>query len=138
MKPGAAGKHYILELYDCPPDALDNEKLIRRLVKEGARAAGTTLLLTTSHRFFPQGLTALGLLTESHLSIHTWPEAGYAAVDLFTCGDHCRPEKACEFLTQALQAGRQELKIILRGKGVQSENSEPFIRFARCKPERGV
>ena len=48
------------------------------------------------HRFEPQGVTGLALLAESHISIHTWPESGYAAVDVFTCGDHTMPENACQ------------------------------------------
>ncbi len=130
MKPRSAGMHYILELYDCPPETLDNEAFIRKLVEAGAEAAGTTLLSVTSHHFFPQGVTAVGLLAESHLSIHTWPEVGYAAVDLFTCSDHCHPEETCDLLARAMQAGKHEFRIILRGKGLQPKgprnNSLPF------------
>ncbi len=116
MKPRAVGKHYILELYDCPLETLNNEQFLCDLVKDGAKAADTTLLTVTSHHFSPQGVTVLGLLAESHLSIHTWPENGYAAVDLFTCGDNCRPEKACEFIAQSMQAKKRKLKIVIRGK----------------------
>jgi S-adenosylmethionine decarboxylase len=76
--------------------------------------AGATLLQLISHRFDPQGVTGLALLAESHLSIHTWPESGYAAVDVFTCGDHTMPELACNELVQALEAGRYSLRSFLR------------------------
>ena len=60
------------------------------------------------------GVTGLALLAESHISIHTWPENGYAAVDVFTCGDHTMPEKACEVLCEELAAGRHALRSFLR------------------------
>ena len=67
-----------------------------------------------THQFQPQGVTGLALLAESHISIHTWPESGYAAVDVFTCGDHTMPEQACAILCSELQAKRHALKSFLR------------------------
>ena len=79
-----------------------------------AKRAGATLLNLITHRFDPQGVTGLALLAESHISIHTWPENGYAAVDVFTCGDHTMPEQACQVLSQELRARRHSLKSFLR------------------------
>ena len=76
------GKHCILELYDCDPTKLDDETFLRRTITTAAQRAGATLLNLITHRFEPQGVTGLALLAESHISIHTWPENGYAAVDL--------------------------------------------------------
>ena len=84
----AVGKHCILELYDCDPSKLDDEAFLRDTITTAAKRAGATLLNLITHRFQPQGVTGLALLAESHISIHTWPESGYAAVDVFTCGDH--------------------------------------------------
>ena len=109
------GTHCILELYDCPPEILDDLERIRDALRAAAKLAKSTLLSDTAHRFEPQGVTALGLLAESHISVHTWPELGYAAADVFTCGNECRPEQACEYLAQALQAGRFELRVQERG-----------------------
>ena len=81
------GKHCILELYDCDPSKLDDEVFLRSAITQAAERAGATLLNLITHQFQPQGVTGLALLAESHISIHTWPEAGYAAVDVFTCGD---------------------------------------------------
>ncbi|MEJ2040621.1 MAG: adenosylmethionine decarboxylase, partial [Desulfosarcinaceae bacterium] len=64
----------------------------------------------------PQGVTALGLLAESHISIHTWPETGYAAADVFTCGIHCDPKRAGIYLSEALQSKRHTFTILQRGK----------------------
>jgi len=108
------GKHCILELYDCDPTKLDDETFLRRTITTAAQRAGATLLNLITHRFEPQGVTGLALLAESHISIHTWPENGYAAVDVFTCGDHTMPEKACEVLCEELAAGRHALRSFLR------------------------
>ena len=110
----AVGKHCILELYDCDSSRLDDEAFLRDAITAAARRAGATLLHLITHRFEPQGVTGLALLAESHISIHTWPESGYAAVDVFTCGDHTMPEKACELLSVELQAGRHALRSFLR------------------------
>jgi S-adenosylmethionine decarboxylase len=68
-----------------------------------------------SHKFHPQGVTALGLLSESHISIHTWPEHGYAAADVFTCGDRANPQRACNYLLKAFEATRHSLTKLVRG-----------------------
>ena len=103
------GKHCILELYHCDAAKLDDEAFLRTAITAAAKRAGATLLNLITHRFEPQGVTGLALLAESHISIHTWPESGYAAVDVFTCGDHTMPEKACQVLADELQAGQQKL-----------------------------
>ena len=71
-----------------------------------------------THRFAPQGVSAVIMVAESHFSIHTWPEAGYAAVDFYTCGD-CRPELAADSLAQALSAREVESTAITRGHRVK-------------------
>ena len=108
------GKHCILELYECDAAKLDDEAFIRNAITTAAKRAGATLLNLITHHFDPQGVTGLALLAESHISIHTWPESGYAAVDVFTCGDHTMPEKACATLAEELSAGNQRLKSFRR------------------------
>ncbi|MBM5799403.1 MAG: adenosylmethionine decarboxylase [Cyanobacteria bacterium K_DeepCast_35m_m2_023] len=103
------GKHCILELYACNQDRLNDEAFLRDAITDAAKRAGATLLHLVTHHFEPQGVTGLALLAESHISIHTWPESGYAAVDVFTCGDHTMPEKACQVLIDELQAGDHKL-----------------------------
>ena len=105
----AVGKHCILELYDCDRSRLDDQAFLRDAITAAANRAGATLLHLITHRFEPQGVTGLALLAESHISIHTWPESGYAAVDVFTCGDHTMPEKACQALCRELEAGHHKL-----------------------------
>ncbi|WP_295456491.1 adenosylmethionine decarboxylase [Synechococcus sp. UW140] len=108
------GKHCILELYDCDSSRLDDEAFLRNAITSAAKRAGATLLNLITHRFEPQGVTGLALLAESHISIHTWPESGYAAVDVFTCGDHTMPERACAVLSEELGSTRQNLRSFRR------------------------
>ena len=108
------GKHCILELYNCDPAKLDDEAFLRTAITNAAKRAGATLLNLITHRFDPQGVTGLALLAESHISIHTWPESGYAAVDVFTCGDHTMPERACIVLSEELAAAHYKLKSFRR------------------------
>ena len=81
---------------------------------KAAEAANATLLSISSKKFDPQGVTAVVLLSESHLSIHTWPEYGYAAIDAFTCGDRTDPEKACDFLRKTFEATHGSVQILKR------------------------
>ena len=108
------GKHCILELYQCDLFRLNDEAFIRTIINSAARISGATLLNLITHKFEPQGITGLALLAESHISIHTWPEHGYAAVDVFTCGEHTSPEIACEVIYNELLAQRYSFKVLNR------------------------
>ncbi len=109
-----AGRHCILEIYECDPAKLNDEAFIRTTITSSAKMAGATLLNLITHTFKPQGVTGLALLAESHISIHTWPEIAYAAIDVFTCGKHTMPESACEFLSKEFAAKKCSLKSIVR------------------------
>ncbi|MCT0247917.1 adenosylmethionine decarboxylase [Synechococcus sp. CS-205] len=122
------GKHCILELYDCDSGKLDDEAFLRDAITTAAKRAGATLLNLITHRFEPQGVTGLALLAESHISIHTWPESGYAAVDVFTCGDHTMPERACQVLGEELEASSCNLKSFRREtpEAISDQTREPL------------
>ena len=109
------GVHCILELYGCDAELLNDPARLEALLKQASTDANATYLTGCLHRFDPQGVTALGLLSESHISIHTWPELGYAAADIFTCGDQCDPEVACETLIAALSPESTHLRRLSRG-----------------------
>ena len=121
------GRHCILELYQCDHAKLNDEAFIRTTITSSAKIAGATLINLVTHSFKPQGVTGLALLAESHISIHTWPEIGYAAIDVFTCGDHTMPEKACKSLYQDFSAKHFSFKNISREipSGIQSLHREP-------------
>ncbi|MFN7632965.1 MAG: adenosylmethionine decarboxylase [Cyanobacteriota bacterium] len=123
------GKHCILELYNCDSAKLDDEAFLRDTITSAAKRAGATLLHLITHRFDPQGVTGLALLAESHISIHTWPESGYAAVDVFTCGDHTMPERACLTLAEELGSRQHKLTSFRREtpSGVEGAEREPVV-----------
>lgn len=108
------GRHLLVEYRGCAEDRLDDAALIEELMKRAATAALATIVNVTFHRFAPQGVSGVVVVQESHLSIHTWPEHGYAAVDFYTCGD-CVPEAAHEVLFAGLAATSCELMIVHRG-----------------------
>ena len=107
-------KHFLLELYKCNYEKLNDESFLRCMINNAAKSANATVLNLISNKFEPQGVTAIALLAESHLSIHTWPEAHYSAVDIFTCGQNMKPEISCKYLIQALMAKEHLLRIIDR------------------------
>lgn len=121
------GVHCVLELYQCPSDLLNNPKFIQQALREAAQQAKSTLLEEVSHQFHPQGVTAVALLAESHLSVHTWPEMGYVAADVFTCGQATAPEKACEALVQIFQAQRYLLVKVPRGRSLLTARSTSAV-----------
>ena len=107
-------KHFLLELYRCDFEKLNDESFLRCLLNNAAKLANASVLNITSNKFEPLGVTAIALLAESHLSIHTWPEAKYSAVDIFTCGKSMDPEISCKYLIQALKAEEHLLRVINR------------------------
>lgn len=108
------GRHLILDLYDCNPEILDDYDKLEAYLKEALALAGANILRIFGEKFDPQGVTLLALLSESHASIHTWPELGYAAVDLYTCGDTTNTHKAAELLKEKLKAITTDEKELVR------------------------
>ena len=107
-------KHFLLELYRCDFEKLNDESFLRCTLNRAAKVAKATVLNLISNKFEPQGVTAIALLAESHISIHTWPESNYSAVDIFTCGQNMMPELASKYLIEALMAEEHFLRIIER------------------------
>ncbi len=108
------GRHLILDLYDCDKQLLDDYQGLQSLMETALQMSNATILRVFGQKFQPQGVTLLALLAESHCSIHTWPELGYAAIDLYTCGDTTNSHKAAEFLTKKLKAQISEEKELIR------------------------
>ena len=108
------GRHLILDLYDCNPEILDDYDQLTIYLSEALALAGANILRIFGEKFEPQGVTLLALLSESHASIHTWPELGYAAVDLYTCGDTTNTYKAAEFLKEKLKSVNTDEKELVR------------------------
>jgi len=107
-------KHLLLELYKCDYEKLNDESFLRCTLNRAAKLANATVLNLISNKFEPQGVTAIALLAESHISIHSWPESNYSAVDIFTCGQNMLPELASQYLIEALDAEEHSLRVIER------------------------
>tara|TARA_Y100000816_G_C26055504_1_gene553839 strand:+ start:301 stop:735 length:435 start_codon:yes stop_codon:yes gene_type:complete len=115
-------KHFLLELYCCDYEKSNDEPFLRCALNNAAKKANATVLNLISNKFEPQGVTAIALLAESHISIHTWPESRYSAVDIFTCGKQMSPELASEYLIEALMAKEHFLRIINRNPPIDIHN----------------
>ncbi|MGR3293472.1 MAG: adenosylmethionine decarboxylase [Candidatus Scalindua sp.] len=94
----AFGRHLLLEMWDCNRDILDDAEKITQIMCDAASDAGATVVKSIYHEFDPPGITAVAILSESHISVHTWPIEGYVAVDIFTCGTVADPQLAVKGL----------------------------------------
>jgi S-adenosylmethionine decarboxylase len=109
------GRHVIAELDGCDPTLLRDSVSIRRLLIEAARKSGATVLADETFEFRNGGVSGFVLLAESHISIHTWPEHQYAAIDIYTCGAHTTPDLGCQHLAETLHAGQLRMTSLSRG-----------------------
>jgi len=107
-------RHLLVELDGCDRAVLNDEQKVRALMRRAAEAAGARVVSETFHRYAPQGITGVIVIEESHFSVHTWPECGYAAIDFYTCGE-CAPERAAEVLREGFSAQRVETMLVERG-----------------------
>lgn len=110
-----AGTHLIIEVVK--GSGLDDETRIQQAFRDCVDACGATLLHIHTHKFSPQGVSGVAVLAESHISVHTWPEIGYGAFDVFMCGD-AQPWKAVEILRAAFSAREVRVSELLRGDGL--------------------
>jgi len=111
----ALGTHIIVELSDCNAQILSDVEEVTQILVTAAKEANAEVLQTAFHRFTPQGVSGVVVIAESHLSIHTWPEYGYAAMDIYTCGDHTDPWKACRYAAEKFQAKQMLTTEVRRG-----------------------
>lgn len=110
-----AGTHLIIEVVR--GEGLDDEARIQQAFRDCVETCGATLLHIHTHKFSPQGVSGVAVLAESHISVHTWPEIGYGAFDVFMCGD-AEPWKAVEVLRTAFTAAEIRVRELLRGDGL--------------------
>ena len=110
------GLHLLVEFWGCSRGTLDNPAYLEKELKRAAEKANTTIIGVCLHQFSPEGVSGVVVIQESHLSIHTWPEHGYAAVDFYTCGQG-EPAQAYYVLREALSSQRAEIITVRRGLG---------------------
>lgn len=109
------GKHWLVEFYGCPAERLSGVKEVELALCDAAIQAGATIVETRFHQFAPWGVSGIVIIQESHLSIHTWPEHGFAAFDLFTCDAGLLADKTLDFLKTAFGAARMVVRPFDRG-----------------------
>ena len=112
---GTLGKHFLLDLKNCSEELLDDMDFIKEVLFSVAREAGTPILGEAFHTFLPQGLSGVVLISGAHLCIHTWPEYGYAAIDIFTYGDTFRPEEVARSIVEKLESKSPAIVELKRG-----------------------
>jgi S-adenosylmethionine decarboxylase proenzyme len=109
------GRHLIVEFCGCDSVYLDDIHYVRKHMLIAAEKAGATVVGEKFHQFSPQGVSGAAILAESHLSIHTWPESNYAAIDFFTCGDHCDPTRGIDYLKSVFDVQQENRRELDRG-----------------------
>ncbi|MCB0265624.1 MAG: adenosylmethionine decarboxylase [Calditrichia bacterium] len=112
----ALGRHILAEFYGCDANILNDSQMIEAYMKQAALECGATIVSSTFHTFNPHGVSGVVVIAESHLAIHTWPEYGYAAVDVFTCGETVDPTVANDSLKESLQAEKVKVMELKRGE----------------------
>ena len=110
------GRHLLVEYHGCDPEILNDLERVKKFMLEAASESGATVLDASFHYFTPQGVSGVVVIAESHLAIHTWPEYGYAAVDIFTCGNVVDPWKAFHYLRSTLDSKETSVNEIVRGE----------------------
>lgn len=116
----ALGKHMLLELKDCDAGLLNDMEYLRESLNAVAIFIGATVIKDSFYQFSPQGISGVVIIAESHISIHTWPEFCYAAVDVFTCGEVIQPAKAVKPLAEKLKAKSTSYIELKRGVMLES------------------
>lgn len=110
------GRHVISELWECDVETLDDVETIERILTDAALKAGAEIREVAFHKFAPQGVSGVVIISESHLTIHTFPEHTYASIDVYTCGD-LNPHIAANYIAESLGAKIRETMEIPRGLG---------------------
>lgn len=111
----ALGRHVLAEVYGCRTPVIDSVQSVQEIMVNAALAAGAEIREVAFHKFSPQGVSGVVVISESHLAVHTWPEYGYAAVDVFTCGERVDPWAAVEYIIRAFGAAKYTATEMKRG-----------------------
>jgi S-adenosylmethionine decarboxylase len=109
------GHHYVAEASGCDASIIGRVETVEGILTRAAEVAGVTIWAISFHRFAPNGVSGVIVISESHLSVHTWPEHGYVALDIFTCGDDAKPEAAVEYALKGFGAKSMHITEITRG-----------------------
>ncbi len=111
----ALGTHLLIELKECNPEILKDLESVQTILVDAAKKSNATIININFHEFSPFGISGVVVIAESHLTIHTWPEYGFAAVDVFTCGDTIKPEIAAQYIIEAFECKNPSVVEMKRG-----------------------
>ncbi|NLA59423.1 MAG: S-adenosylmethionine decarboxylase proenzyme [Firmicutes bacterium] len=111
----ALGRHVLCEAYGCDPKVLDDREQVENIMVQAALHAGAEIREVAFHKFAPQGVSGVVVISDSHLAIHTWPEYEYAAIDVFTCGNTVDPWHALNYMLKHFKAKDTDSSEIKRG-----------------------
>ncbi len=117
MNMDTMGRHVISELWGCNTEKLNDMKFIEETFVDAALRSGAEVREVAFHKFAPHGVSGVVIISESHLTIHSFPEHGYASIDVYTCGDRIDPNVAANFIAEALEADTRENVELPRGMG---------------------
>ena len=123
------GQHVLAEFYECDSNILNNIDKVEKYMVDAALECGATIVQKCFHMFNPYGVSGVVIISESHLAIHTWPELGYAAVDLFTCGENCDPKIAYDYLKKAFDSNSGSFSQLKRGILTEDHNHLMTVPF---------
>ena len=126
----ALAHHIIGELYSTSEN-INDLKFIKKVFMDAVKKAGLTVLTSKFHKFKPHGVSGFIMISESHLSIHTWPESGYVAIDVFTCGSLSKCREAYEYIVSMFKPAYHTKTEIARGKLNQPRGSEKDLIYER-------
>lgn len=111
----ALGRHILCESLGCDPEVLNDRKVVEQIMVDAALKTGAEVREVAFHKFSPQGVSGVVVISESHLAIHTWPELGYASIDVYTCGDTVDPWAAVNYMNEKFGATSVEANEYPRG-----------------------
>ena len=124
------GRHVVAELWECDEELLNDQQAIERIMVNAALESGAEVREVIFHKFTPLGVSGVVIISESHLTIHSFPEHGYASVDVYTCGDRIDPAIAADYIAKGLRTKKKELLHIPRGQGTLHLVEQPTVEIA--------
>ncbi len=110
------GIHYIVDYYECNNKYLTSVSKVNNIMKNASKIGKFSVVKSCFHQFLPCGVSGVMVLKESHLTIHTWPEYQYAAIDIFLCDININIDKVVEYLSSVFETNNYKIKKIERGK----------------------
>lgn len=134
----ALGRQILVEYYDCNNDVINDVSKIESMLLEATRRSNASIISHNFHKFSPHGISGTVVIAESHVAIHTWPEYGYAAVDIFTCGETIDPWVIQEYLKEGFESGNVSSMEMKRGMFKVEQGQELLFKPKDAQPYNNI